>query len=94
MNIDGIIWLTQIEDKLLYKHRVETYEVEEVLGNKPKFRYVQPGDHNGEDVYLALGQTNAGRYLAVIFIYKQTKEALVLSARDMAQKERKQYGKK
>ena len=94
MNIDGIIWLTQIEDKLLYKDHVETYEVEEVLGNKPKFRYVQPGDHDGEDVYLALGQTNAGRYLAVIFIYKQTKEALILSARDMAQKERRQYGKK
>jgi uncharacterized DUF497 family protein len=27
-------------------------------------------------------------------IYKQTKEALILSARDMARKERKQYGKK
>ena len=38
MNIDGIIWLTQIEDKLVYKHHVETYEVEEVLGNKAKFR--------------------------------------------------------
>ena len=94
MKIDGIIWLTQIEDKLLYKHRVETYEVEEVLDNKPKFRYVQPGDRDNEDIYLALGQTDGGRYLAVIFIYKQTKEALILSARDMARKERKQYGKK
>jgi uncharacterized DUF497 family protein len=94
VRIDGIIWLTQIEDKLLYKHRVETYEVEEVFGNKPKFRYVQPGDQDGEDVYLALGQTDGGRYLAVIFIYKQTKEALILSARDMARKERKQHGKK
>ena len=94
MNIDSIIWLTQIEDKLLYKHRVETYEVEEVLRNKPKFRYVQQGDHEDEDVYLALGQTDGGRYLAVIFIYKQTKEALILSARDMARKERKQHGKK
>lgn len=94
MNIDGILWLTQIEDKLLYKHRVETYEVEQVLRNKPKFRYVQPGDREDEDVYLALGQTDAGRYLAVIFIYKQTKEALILSARDMAQKERRRYGKK
>lgn len=27
--------------------------------------------------------TNAGRYLIVIFIYKQNKEALILSARDM-----------
>jgi len=45
-------------------------------------------------VYLALGRTDAGRYLAVLFIYKQTREALIMSARDMAHKERKQYGEK
>jgi hypothetical protein len=28
------------------------------------------------------------------FVYKKTREALILSARDMAAKERKQYGKK
>ena len=94
MNIDGIIWLTQIEDKLASKHGVETHEVEEVLSNRPKFRYVQAGERAAEDVYLALGQTDGGRYLAVLFIYKQTKEALILSARDMARKERKQHGKK
>ena len=94
MRIEGIIWLTQIEDKLLSKHGVETHEVEEVLSNRPKFRYVQAGERDAEDVYLALGQTDGGRCLAVLFIYKQTKEALILSARDMARKERKQYGKK
>jgi uncharacterized DUF497 family protein len=60
----------------------------------PKIRFVQKGKRNGEDVYMALGQTNAGRYLAVLFIHKKTKEALILSARDRANKERKQYGKK
>jgi len=43
---------------------------------------------------MALGKTAAGRYLTVLFIYKKTKQALILSARDMATKERKQYGKK
>jgi uncharacterized DUF497 family protein len=43
---------------------------------------------------MALGQTHAGRYLTVLFIYKQTKEALILSARGMANKERKMYGRK
>ena len=62
--------------------------------NKPKFRFVEKGEREGEDVYLALGQTDAGRYLAVLFIYKKTKEALVLSARNTARKERRQYGKK
>ena len=55
---------------------------------------MEKGDREGEDVYLALGQTEAGRYLAVLFIYKRTKEALILSARDMAKKERRLYGRK
>ena len=45
-------------------------------------------------MYVALGQSDAGRYLTVLFVYKKTREALILSARDMAGKERKQYGKK
>lgn len=94
MKIEGIIWLQNIVDKLAFKHKVETYEVEEVLSSKPKFRFVKKGEREGEDVYLALGQTSAGRYLSVLFIYKKTKESLILSARDMADKERKQYAKK
>jgi len=94
VRIEGIIWHRDVVDKLVSKHQVETYEVEEALNGKPKIRFVEKGHAEGEDVYIALGQTNAGRYLAVLFIYKKTREALVLSARDMASKERKQYGKK
>jgi uncharacterized DUF497 family protein len=94
MKIAGAIWLRDIVDKLAVKHHVEPYEVEEVLSNQPKIRFVEKGQRKGEDVYLGLGQSDAGRYLAVLFIYKRTKEALILSARDMADKERKQYGKK
>jgi uncharacterized DUF497 family protein len=94
MNIEGTIWLTNIIDKLAVKHHVETYEVEEVLEYKPRFRFVEKGRRKGENVYMALGQTEAGRYLTVLFIYKTTKEALILSARDMAKKERKMYGRK
>jgi hypothetical protein len=65
-----------------------------VLNGKPKTRFVEKGDKEGEDVYLALGQTDSGRYLAVLFIYKRSREALILSARDMAARERRQYGKK
>jgi hypothetical protein len=39
MNIDGIIWLRTIVDKLAFKHHVETDEVEEVFSGKPKFRF-------------------------------------------------------
>ncbi len=75
MKIEGIIWLRDIVDKLAFKHHVGTHEVEEVFNDKPKFRFVKKGEREGEDVYLALGRTDAGRYLAVLFIYKRTKEA-------------------
>lgn len=94
MKIEGIIWLRDVVDKLATKHHVEPDEVEEVLNGRPKFRFVEKGERKGEDVYMALGRSQAGRYLAVLFIYKETKEALVLSARDMARREREQYGKK
>jgi len=94
MKIEGIIWIRDVVDKLAFKHQVETDEVEEVLGGRSKFRLMEKGERKGEDVYLALGQTDAGRYLSVLFIYKRTKEALILSARDMARKERRQYGRK
>ncbi len=94
MKIDGVIWLRNIVDKLAWKHQVDQDEVEEVLDNQPKIRFAKKGERKGEDVYMALGQTDAGRYLTVLFIYKKTKEALILSARDMSNKERKQYGKK
>jgi uncharacterized DUF497 family protein len=94
MRIEGIIWLRDVVDKLISKHHVETFEVEEVLNHKPKIRFVEKGDREGEDVYLALGQTDAERYLVVLFIYKKTQEALILSARDMAIKERRRYARK
>jgi uncharacterized DUF497 family protein len=92
--IEGVVWLRNVVDKLAVKHHVESYEVEEVLDNSPKIRFMEKGSRSGEDVYLALGQTDAGRYLAVLFIYKRTREALILSARDMAHNERRKYEKK
>ena len=80
MRIVDIIWLPHVIDKLATKHRVTPEEVDEILFGRPLYRKVQKGHVPGEDVYAALGQTEAGRYLIVIFVYKQTREALVLSA--------------
>lgn len=63
MNIEGVIWLRTIIDKLAFKHRVEIHEVEELFAGEPKFRYVEKGERESEDVYMALGRTDAGRYL-------------------------------
>ena len=94
MKITGFIWLDEIVEKLQKKHSVIVNEVQEVLTNKSKFRFVEKGHHLGENVYLALGQTAAGRYLIIFFIYKKDKRALILSARDMTKTERKQYERK
>ncbi len=94
MKIEGILWLRAVVDKLAAKHRVETLEVEEVLVNRPKIRRVEKGKRKDEDVYMALGQTDSGRHLAVLFIDKGQGEILPLSARDMAEKERTRYGRK
>ncbi|OGR05281.1 MAG: hypothetical protein A2511_17155 [Deltaproteobacteria bacterium RIFOXYD12_FULL_50_9] len=91
MFIDDLIWLSDIIEKLAWKHNVIQDEVEEVLCNKPQFRFIEKGYRTGEDVYAALGQTDSGRYLIVIFINKPNHMALIVSARDMDAKERRHY---
>jgi len=91
--IDGIIWQQQFVEKLATKHGVEKTEVEEVLTNRPRFRFVLKGNRSGEDVYSAMGQTDAGRYLIVFFIQKSNRRVLIISARDMTRTERRNYGR-
>jgi uncharacterized DUF497 family protein len=91
MYIDDFIWLPDVIEKIAVRHRVLQDEVEEVFFNRPLFRFVELGYRTGEDVYAALGQTDAGRYLIAYFIYKPNRMALIVSARDMDSKERKRY---
>jgi uncharacterized DUF497 family protein len=70
LKIEGLIWLDEIVEKLGRKHHVEVYEVEELFGENPQFRFVEPGNREGEDVYSALGHSEAGRYLVAFFIWK------------------------
>jgi uncharacterized DUF497 family protein len=92
--IDDFIWLPDIVEKLESKHRVLPEEVEEVFFNRPHFRFMEKGHVAGEDVYVALGQTDSGRYLSVFFIHKPGNLALIISARDMDAAERRRYGQK
>lgn len=95
MQINDIIFLPSIVDKLDWKHNVRPDEVTDViLFGQPLYRKVQKGHIPGEDVYAGMGQTRSGRYLIVFFVYKKTHEALILSAREMERKERKQYERK
>ena len=91
MRIEEILWKDEVIEKLWRKHRVEIYEVEEVLSQRPHIRFVEAGHRPGEDMYAALGRTDAGRYLTVFFVYKVDRRALIISARDMDTAERRRY---
>jgi hypothetical protein len=93
MKISGIIWIQKIVEKLAKKHHITKDEVEQVFINNPQYRLLEKGKIEGENVYSAYGCTDAGRYVTVIFIRKFGNRALIISARDMDRKERKQYGK-
>ena len=93
MKIVSIIWLQQYIEKLYVKHGVEVDEVEDVFYEHPRIEIAGKGKVQGENLYKALGKTEDGRYLTVIFIYKPSKQkALVISARDMNDAEHKRYG--
>jgi len=94
MKLSGIVWLREVVDKLGWKHDVTTDEVEEALNGRPRFRFIERGNVEGEHLYAAMGQTAAGRYLVTYFVRKTTGEALIVSARDMTEKEKKSYAKK
>ncbi len=94
MKITGFIWLEDIVDKLLQKHNIDQDEVREVFEDPqttPHFRFVEKGHREGENVYAALGRSDAGRYLIVFFVYKTDGRALVISARNMTDAERRRY---
>jgi uncharacterized protein len=91
LEITQLIWLEDIVDKLHWKHNVEEHDVIEVLENSPKFIFKEKGYKEGEDVYAAFGRTLTGRFLSLFFVYTQDKRAIIVSARDMTDKERKKY---
>lgn len=94
MRIRRIIIPAYVLDKLHWKHRLTEDEVYELLRGRPKVRFVEKGDVEGEDLYMALGRTEPGRYLTIFFIYKMSQDAVIVSGRDMARHERKLYAKK
>ena len=94
MNIEGLILLPAVAEKLWVKHRVEAEEVAQVFQEAPAYRFVEKGQREAEDLYTALGRTEAGRYLIVFFIRKLSNEALIVTAREMTENEKRWYARK
>ena len=93
MRLYEVIWKEVFLDKIEHKHRVTPDEVERGLFSRPHIRRAAKGRVQGEDVYVAYGQTTAGRYLMVFFILKYETVALPISARDMTPAERRYYAR-
>ena len=80
MQIDRIVCSEDIAGKLESKHNVKPAEAEEVLLNQPRIRFAEKGHTEGDDVYVAFGQTFAGRFLSV-FLYLLKKRGETGSSR-------------
>jgi uncharacterized DUF497 family protein len=88
------VWLEDTNEKLDRKHNVVAEEVDDVLLGQPHFRFAEKGFRHGEDVYVALGRTTAGRLLSVFFVHKDNGSALVVFARDMSAAEKRIYARR
>lgn len=64
------------------RHNVEIDEAESVFDNKPLVLRTQGNK------YIAIGQTDEGRYLAVVFVSKPGRTR-VITARDLSDREKK-----
>jgi uncharacterized DUF497 family protein len=71
-------------------HRVTRSECEQPFFNRP-ILVTADEKHSAEEWrYAALGQTNVGRRLSIVFTIRGTL-VLVISARDMSRRERRVY---
>jgi uncharacterized protein len=87
MRIDELEWSLERLDHFA-RHAVTAEEVEEVLSTAPIFKRGRGG------VYEAWGQTEAGRYLPVIFRLLGHNRAWPITARDMDENEKRFLRKK
>ena len=85
MRIRNILW---DEDTILHiaKHGVIPQEVEEICFKINPFVL-----KTRRNRYYALGQTESGRYLTIIFEYTGQSKAKIITARAMSESERSLY---
>ncbi len=77
-------------DKNLVSHGVTSLECEQGFFNIPLISYEDIRHSQIEKRYFALGKTDAGRFLFIVFTVRN-KQIRIISARDMNKKERQVY---
>jgi uncharacterized DUF497 family protein len=86
----GFQWDEGNADKNWIKHRVSRTECEEVFFNEPLLVASDIGHSDIEPRFYALGQTDPGRLLFIVFTIRG-ELVRVVSARDMSKREKKEY---
>jgi hypothetical protein len=77
-------------DKNWLRHRVSQAECEQIFFNQPLVTAEDSLHSYGESRHYALGQTDAGRLLFLVYTLRDER-IRVISARDMMPRERKEY---
>jgi uncharacterized DUF497 family protein len=72
------------------KHKVSALECEQIFFNRPLITMPDVGHSTKESRFYALGQSDSGRYLFIVFTIRKNL-IRVISAREMNRKERKVY---
>jgi len=90
--LTGFQWDEANSEKNLKTHGVAPAEIEEVFLNQPILVSDDPRHSQGEDRHFALGRSDLGRELAVVFTIRGTL-IRVISARAMSRRERTLYAK-
>jgi uncharacterized DUF497 family protein len=90
--IDGFEWDSGNERKNIETHGVSQSEAEQIFFNQP-MRITTDSIHSAHEArWLALGVTDEGRRLLVVFTLRAAETIIrVISARDMSRKERRIY---
>ena len=86
----GFEWDEGNADKNWNKHRVSRSECEQVFFNLPLVVREDPAHSHTEERFWALGQTDTGRRLFVVYTLRG-ELIRVISARDMTPRERRAY---
>jgi len=86
----GFQWDEGNAEKNLVSHGVTQAEAEQVFFNVPLLLAPDREHSQTEDRYYALGVTNQGRALFVVFTVRE-ELVRVISARDMSRRERRAY---
>jgi len=90
VQISQLVWNEDILEHIA-RHNVTSGEVEEVCFGSPLILKSKKAAKGPNPIYYALGQTESGRYLFITFISFKHGRAMVITARDMDQTERKYY---